>query len=124
MVRSGGGGGRCGRTGSGGNVASEQQPITVSARSTASSSDPAQRLDLCSVRGGGPSGLVLQTSGQVAGGGEVFPHEGDLGVSGFHPLAVGESHCSQHAEDEDGDGDAENGERSSGVHGLTPTRRA
>lgn len=124
MVRSGGGGGRCGRTGSGGNVASEQQPIAVSARSAASSSDPTEGLDLSRMRGGGASGLVLQTSGQVAGGGEVLAEEGDLGVSGFRPLVVGESHCAQDSEDEDGHGDAENGERGGGVHGLTPTRRA
>lgn len=124
MVRSDGGGGRCGRTGSGGRVASEQQPIAVSPRSTASSSDPAEGLDLSRMRGGGASGLFLQTSGQVAGGGEVLADEGEFRASGFRALAVGESHCAQDSEDEDGHCDPENGERGGGVHGLTPTRRA
>ena len=123
MVRSGGGGGRCGRTTTG-RTTSEQQPIAVSARSAASSSDPTEGLDLSRMRGGGASGLVLQASGQVAGCGQVLADEGDLGVSGFRPLAVGESHGSHDAEDEDGHCDPENGERGGGVHGLTPTRRA
>ena len=76
------------------------------------------------MRGGGPIGLRFQTSGQVAGGGEVLADEGDLGGSGFRALAVGESHGSHDAEDEDGHCDPENGERGGGVHGLTPTRRA
>lgn len=123
MVRSGGGGGRCGRTTTG-RITSEQQPIAVSARSAASSSDPTEGLDLSRMRGGGPIGLRFQTSGQVAGGGEVLADEGDLGGSGFRALAVGESHGSHDAEDEDGHCDPENGERGGGVHGLTPTRRA